>query len=149
MFRLILHFRTRLHVIIYTRVEEVCVSVRRLYGDSRVDRCNASCIYSDIIYSTWPDKFVSELHTSRYLQLAYLSPILSLCTSNATRNVFSLWLLYISRLPPQLALLNLFREMMNSRRLPSQSAAIINNKISKPTYISLIIHGTILTRAQS
>ena len=58
---------------------------RDFNSDSCAEMCNMSIyIYihtyiSNIIYSSWPDKFASVLHTSRYLQLAYLSPIPPLC----------------------------------------------------------------------
>lgn len=131
----------------YTRMEDVCVSVtRQLCGKVQRE------LYSDIIYSTWADKFVSELHTSRYLQLAYLSPhSIPLYVLQTQRGTFSRrgYFIFHDCPPSTRTPESLSRDDELAGRLPPQSAAIINNKISKPAYISLIIHGTILTRAQS
>lgn len=124
---------------------------RDFNGDSCVERCRASCIYTQISYILLGQINLCQscIH-ARYLQLAYLSPILlCACLKRAERFPAAVTLYFTiassTRTPESLSRDDELVPLTSS----SQPAAIINNKISKPPHISLIIHGTILTRAQS
>jgi len=100
------------------------------------------------MYSTWLDKFIA------YIRNAYIALlIVSILKSHST-------LLCVLQTQRFLAVVTLYFTIAPSTRTreslsrDDELAALITlvccyHKISKPAYISLIIHGTILTRAQS